>query len=649
MVAISSPRPCIWAAGISRLSSAFAEIAPTFADRADIRIIGKGFEAAALAIEAAAREHRVDAVVSGGANGAYLRQHVSVPVILVKVTGFDVLNALATARRLSPRIALVTHASTYAEFDGFCRAFDIDIPAYTYLTEYDASTLALSLKADGFDVVVGPGLVADLADKAGMTGVFLYSGNSVHTAMEDAIEAIQLRQAESNRRQYVNAILSHLNEGVVAVDSSGHVQAFNPAMEHFLDVPVSRALGQAWESLSTKLSLDAAIKNKRQELETIHRVGDKTVVVNRIPLIRNGQSAGAVLTMQDAQAIQRLDRNLRSRSRSRTTGVRYTLEDLQGDSRAISEVRELARRYAQVDSTVLIRGDSGTGKEVIAQGMHDASPRQAFPFVAVNCAAFPESLLESELFGYTEGAFSGANRGGKVGLIESAHNGTLFLDEIGDMSPALQVRLLRTLQERQVLPVGAVDPVPVNVRVIAATHRDLAEMVKRQAFREDLMFRLNILRIDVAPLRERMEDVPPIARALFERIKLRLRLPEVGIFPVWLDDFLAQHTWPGNIRELENVLERVAVLIAGRSSQREHLESELRVAVPELFAVHLPGAADAGTRASLSDIARGLETEHIKQVLKECGGDRAKACQVLGISATTLWRRLREKPLPAGG
>ena len=641
MSATPPTRPRIWAIGISRLLDAFAELVPAYTDRADIRIIEKGFEAAAVAVEEGLREGRVDAVVSGGANGTYLRQHVNAPVMLVKVTGFDVLSALATARRVSARIALVTHASTYAEMDEFCRAFNIDIPAYTYLTAYDASKLVLSLKADGIAVVVGPGLVTELADKAGMTGVFLYSGHSVRSAIEDAIEATQLRQAEATRRQYVNAILSHLNEGVVAVDAAGYVQAFNPAMERFLDVAQADALGQRWQHISPALPLEAVMQTGIQELEAIHRLGDKTVVVNRIPLVRLGTPAGAVLTMQDATAIQRVGRNLRSRSRARPTGVRYTLENLRGTSAAMRSVRELARRYAAVDSTVLIHGESGTGKEVIAQGMHHASPRHAFPFVAVNCAAFPEALLESELFGYAEGAFSGASRGGKIGLFEAAHDGTLFLDEIGDMSPALQVRLLRVLQERQVLPLGSLDPVPVNVRIIAATHRNLQDLVNEGSFREDLFFRLNILRIDVAPLRERMEDVIVIAQELYQRIALRLQLAPGEGLPHSLETYLLRHEWPGNIRELENVLERVAVLMGGRTLTDRDWQAELRAAVPEFFPRQAP-TLKTPAPAPLADMARSTGIAHIRQVLQECGGDRAEACRILGISATTLWRRLRK-------
>ncbi|QYY30022.1 MULTISPECIES: propionate catabolism operon regulatory protein PrpR [Cupriavidus] len=657
---VSSPGlPRIWALGISRLQRAFAELIPAYSHLAEFRIVGRAYDSAADAIRREAREGKLDVVVSGGSNGAYLRQHVDVPVVLVKVTGFDVMSALATARRISPNVALVTHASTYAEVDEFTRAFSLSIPAYTYLTEDDATARVQTLKQEGVKVVVGPGLVTDLADRLGLIGVFLYSGNSVRMALEDAIEAARLRRIESGRRDYVNNILAHLNEGVAAVDGEGRIQSFNPAMERFLGTPAASAVGRKLQSLSPGLSLDDVIQTGAKELEAIQKVGDRMVVVNRIPLANESGTTGALLTLQDATAIQRVDRNLRSRSRTRLPGVRYSLEDLAGTSAAMMHVRELARRYASVDSTVLIGGESGTGKEVLAQGMHDASPRRAFPFVAVNCAAFPETLLESELFGYEEGAFTGARRGGKAGLFESAHNGTLFLDEVGDMPPALQTRLLRVLQEKQVLPIGGLEAVPVNVRVIAATHRDLVQRVSEGTFRQDLYYRLNILRIEVPPLRARAEDLPELAELLYRRALERLGLEDHEGLPQAARARLAGYHWPGNIRELENVTERIAVLVAGRPLEPAELLRELQAAVPELFGDDLGAMPDAAISVdepvqepmrggrqrrvgrSLAGVAQASEAEHIRRVLAECGGDRNAACHILGISPTTLWRRLR--------
>jgi len=649
-------RPRIWAMGISRLSRAFAELIPAYAARAEFRIVGRAFEAAASAINREVREGRVDVVVAGGSNGAYLRQHVDVPVVLVKVTGFDVMSALATARRISPKVALVTHASTYAEVDEFVRAFSLDIPRYTYLTEDDATARVRALKEEGIRVVVGPGMVTDLADKYGLMGVFLYSGNAVRLALEDAIEAARLRRIESTRRDYVNTILAHLNEGVAAVDTEGRVQAFNPAMERFLGTPTGVAVGRKLSTLAPGLALDAVMESGTRELEAIHRLGDRMVVVNRIPIVGEAGTTGAVLTIQDANAIHRADRNLRSRARARPAGVRYSLDDLAGASPAMSDLRALARRYALVDSTVLVGGESGTGKEVLAQGMHDASPRRAFPFIAVNCAAFPESLLESELFGYEEGAFTGARRGGKAGLFESAHNGTLFLDEVGDMPPALQTRLLRVLQEKQVLPIGGIEAVPINVRVIAATHRDLAARVREGTFRQDLYYRLNILRIEMPPLRERVADLPDLAELLYRRAQERLGTKAPQRLPATVRERLTRYAWPGNIRELENVTERIAVLVAGAELQPAALQRELQAAVPELFSSEngegvsrMPMememamlTAPSEESRSLAGVAKASQAEHIRRVLAECGGNRTAACAQLGISATTLWRRLKE-------
>jgi propionate catabolism operon transcriptional regulator len=226
-------------------------------------------------------------------------------------------------------------------------------------------------------------------------------------------------------------------------------------------------------------------------------------------------------------------------------------------------VISLAEQYAKTDSTVLITGESGTGKELLAQGIHNASRRRGAPFVAINCAAFPETLLESELFGYEEGAFTGSRKGGKPGLLESAHTGTVFFDEIGDMSLPLQTRLLRVLQEREVLHLGSIEPTPIDVRVIAATHRDLRKNIAEGRFREDLFYRLNILRLHLPPLRERKADIPAITRWIIRGLGKR---PEAlspadrllqGLLP-----YLESYPWPGNIRELENITERAVLSLA---------------------------------------------------------------------------------------
>src|SRR5690606_9213648 len=292
-----------------------------------------------------------------------------------------------------------------------------------------------------------------------------------------------------------------------------------------------------------------------------------------------------VLVCQDPVVIQRLDRSLRSRSRPALRHAKYGLSNLVGDSAALRAVKERALSCARSAATVLIVGESGTGKELLAQGIHNASERRAQPFVAINCAAFPEAWLESELFGYVEGAFTGSSRGGKMGLFEAAHTGTIFLDEIGEMPLSLQTRLLRVLQEREVLRIGATVPTPVDLRVIAATHRDLGRQVEEGQFRQDLYYRLNILGIRLPPLRERHGDLPLLVRHLAEKITLRLGAPR-RVEESWTQALVEagrHYHWPGNIRELENLIERILVFRDHDEEAGPMTERELREIAPELF------------------------------------------------------------------
>ncbi len=303
-------------------------------------------------------------------------------------------------------------------------------------------------------------------------------------------------------------------------------------------------------------------------------------------------------------------------------------------------MRALAAECAASDATVLITGESGTGKELVAQGIHSASRRAAQPFLAVNCAALGESLLESELFGYEEGAFTGARRGGKTGLIEAAHTGTLFLDEIGDMPPALQTRLLRVLQEREVLRLGATVAVPVDLRVIAATHADLAAQVERGLFRRDLYYRLAVLRITTPPLRERPADLAPLATGLMQRRARAAGLPaaQATALLAALLELAAGYAWPGNVRELENMVERLLACHATLAPAGRIDRARLLELIPECSQ-----ARPAPVRDSLlKDARRAAELRRVREVLQSVNGDQRQACALLGISRATLWRRLRE-------
>ncbi len=304
--------------------------------------------------------------------------------------------------------------------------------------------------------------------------------------------------------------------------------------------------------------------------------------------------------------------------------------ELVAKSAAMQRVIELAKRAAKVDAPVLLTGETGAGKERIARLIHEASHRAPGPFIPVNCGALPENLIESELFGHVKGAFTGADRDAK-GLMEAATAGTLLLDEIGEIPPPVQVKLLRVLQDRQVRRVGSTESREVNARIIAATHRDLEEMVREKSFRKDLLYRLKVVTIEVPPLRARSEDILPLAHGFMRRGCQTYQCGPCALSAKALDRLLA-YPWPGNVRELEHVMERAVVLAEGKPKIEE---SDLP---PELLGGATVAEVAEGELLPLAEIER----RHILQVLERCGGSRKEAANVLGIAPNTLWRKLRE-------
>ncbi len=631
----SSLPPQIVAVGFRRINKMLQDLAPAFHTRAHVEVVDVGFANAVARVQAIAAQRPIDVVVAAGSNGAYLRQQLEMPVVLVKVGGFDVLQALSHAKRLSTQVGLVTYEGMLPDLSPLAGLLTLEVAQRTYRTEEEARLCVRELKQMGVEVVVGSGAAVDCADDLGLMGVFLYSVDAVREALEDAFEVARASRIEWAKRERLNTILAQLSDGVIAVDKDERIQTLNPAMAQWLGVEPSAWLGRELTSVCPELSLKQTLRLALPELERIEKIKGKTLIANRMPIQEQGELTGAVLTCQDPISIQRVDRHLRSRANSQAPARRYELSGLAGASLVMQQVRVLAERFAATSSTVLLTGESGTGKERIAQGIHMASDRRDMPFVAVNCAAVSETLLESELFGYEDGAFTGARRGGKVGLFEAAHKGSIFLDEIGDLPMPLQTRLLRVLQEREILRVGATEPTPIDVRIIAATHHDLQARVNQGLFRLDLYYRLNILRLQVPPLREHLDDLAELVDVLSARLNVRHFVPPQEWRAV-KEQFLVrglQHDWPGNVRELENMLERIVASWPVAPTDLDQL-------LPELCAargVTLSGASVESPQVS--------ERERLLAALAQSDGDRARAAAALGIGRTTLWRKLKRHGL----
>ncbi|QLV01230.1 propionate catabolism operon regulatory protein PrpR [Escherichia marmotae] len=521
---LNDDKPVIWTVSVTRLFELFRDISLEFDHLANITPIQLGFEKAVTYIRKKLASERCDAIIAAGSNGAYLKSRLSVPVILIKPSGFDVLQALAKAGKLTSSIGVVTYQETIPALVAFQKTFHLRLDQRCYITEEDARGQINELKANGAEAVVGAGLITDLAEEAGMTGVFIYSAATVRQAFSDALD------------------------------------------------------------------------------------------MTRMTLRHNSHDA--------------------TRNALRT---RYVLGDMLGQSPQMEQVRQTILLYARSNAAVLIEGETGTGKELAAQAIHreyvarhDARQgKKSHPFVAVNCGAIAESLLEAELFGYEEGAFTGSRRGGRAGLFEIAHGGTLFLDEIGEMPLPLQTRLLRVLEEKEVTRVGGHQPIPVNVRVISATHCNLQEDMQQGRFRRDLFYRLSILRLQLPPLRERVADILPLAESFLKVSLAALAAPYSAALREGLNTcqaVLLHYKWPGNIRELRNMMERLALFLSVEPMPDLTLQFLQRL-LPEL------------AKESVNVIAATVLTP--RQALEKFNGDKTAAANYLGISRTTFWRRLK--------
>ncbi|MFZ1984055.1 MAG: sigma 54-interacting transcriptional regulator [Desulfatitalea sp.] len=440
----------------------------------------------------------------------------------------------------------------------------------------------------------------------------------------------------SNR--HWDVILDSVNEGVFTVAPDWRITAFNRAAERITGISRQEALGKSCCDI-----FHASICEKACALRRTFQTGQPVVnataqIINnqgqRVPIristaiLKDDQGTviGGVESFQDLSQVEQLQKELEHR---------YTFEDIVGRSSAMMQLFKVLPQIAESSSTVLIEGPSGTGKELFARAIHNLSPRRRRRFVAVNCAALPDALLESELFGHKAGAFTDAKRD-KAGRFELADGGTIFLDEIGDISPAMQIRLLRVLQDHIVEPLGAVQPKPVDIRVLAATNKELAELVRVGQFREDLYYRIRVIHMVLPPLKERREDIPLLIDHLVGKFN-RLQGKDIAGVSVEVAARLMAYDFPGNVRELENIIEQAFVLCRGGLIEWHHLPPELR---PD-------GAAVGHRRGSMN--LHAMEKHFISETLRFYKGNRKKTAQELDIDAATLYRKIKAHGIAVPG
>ena len=584
------------------------------------------------------RHYNADVIVSRGGTAAALKdRNVLVPVVEIPVTSSDIVFSIRKAieRHGELPIGVVGTVNTIRGVHFMKEKLPVPVKSFPTASVnirdlIDGMERAV---ADGCKLILAGHNTCHYCDEHGIPAGLIYSSvESVFLAITEAKRCASVSQTEKENSMIFRGVVDHVFEGIIAVDKDNNIRTFNPAAAHLLGRKMQDVIGQPVSRALPEGRLSAILSSNQPLTNEIVRMGGDNFVLNSAPIVQDGQRLGTLVTFQAAQSITNAENRLRDRLRVSGHVARYHFNDILGDSYAIRMAIRQAQRFARVDSNILLMGETGTGKELFAQSIHNESERATGPFVAVNCASIPENLMESELFGYEGGAFTGASKTGKAGLFEAAHEGTIFLDEVSEIPIQLQSRLLRVIQEREVRRIGANRVVPINVRIICATNRDLQEMVRKGNFREDLYYRLKVLSIHLPPLRSRESDMVQIMQHYISYYAQKFGKGHIQLSPEAVTR-VAEYAWPGNIREIRNISEQLTVLC----------ESDQITGEDVISVLHLPSvsqkafALQNGSDPSLS----GLQKRQIIEVLARTSS-RKEAAEMLGISKTTLWRKCKE-------
>ena len=584
-------------------------------------------------------EDKVDAILSRGGTAAYIKRAVDIPVISIPISPFDLIKVIHDLDESVKEVAFFHFDNMIYNIDDIEEMYSIKICQYIFKQGEDIQQGVKDAKEKGIQIIIGGDYTARYAKSLGLIGIQISAGEeAVYRAFHETLQILDEKKKEKNRSAQLQVAFGAITEGVIVSNEEQKIVMCNSAARKILGTQKGNL-----ELLEREIA-DIPYKNvflyKEEEINYIRKIRESHIAVSHRPIFVDKKFVGVVSTFEDVSKIQKLETKIRHEMHAKGLIAKYHFSDIITEDSEMISIKKMSEVVAKTEANVLIEGESGTGKELFSQSIHNASNRSQGPFVAVNCAAIPENLLESELFGYESGAFTGAKKEGKAGLFEVAHNGTIFLDEIGELPMILQSRLLRVLQEKEIMRVGGNKLIPVDVRVISATNRDLKQKVKENAFREDLYYRLNVINIKIPPLRNRKADIELLAREYIVRsgfqISQELFYDSLKVFN--------KYNWPGNIRELHNILERIGVLCGiddvSARNQLKQLEnanlSEREIATGAGYTVNIE--IEGGLKQTIEEV----EHQIIKKMLEENGNNQDIVAEKLKIGKTTLWRKMKE-------
>ncbi|MDY0287189.1 MAG: sigma 54-interacting transcriptional regulator [Sphaerochaeta sp.] len=593
-------------------------------------------------------DHNIDSnvVVARGAIVYDLKRvGFHLPVVEVIVAGSDLVAAVNEAKQQFGNLptAVIGSINMLAGIEQVSKAMGVHLQPY-YLKEnslHEVIEKVEKAESDGCKTIIGGNNGCRHARTLGLHAVLIRSGReSISQAISEAKRIADISIVEQQKTLVYKTIMDYVTEGIIAVDLTQTILVCNDIGQKILGMPreTEKYINKHIDSVIQNREIASLIKEDRELVAETVKFDNQYLTFNNVPVKMNGKRIGRVFTFQNVSRVQELEGKIRGKIYSKGHRAKYSITDILGNSPQITKAKFTCKQYAAVDSNVLIIGETGTGKELFAQSIHMLSSRSNESFVAINCAALSEGLLESELFGYVEGAFTGATKKGKKGLFELAHNGTIFLDEISEIPLSLQAKLLRVIQEQEVIPIGHDRVLPINVRVISATNKELKILTQNGEFREDLYFRLNVFTLRIPPLRQRQGDIMLLAKEFLSHFAelYGRKAPVVDEKAIQL---LVQYEWTGNVRELRNMCERLAALnLTGTITDidiKEHLDTQ--------YIQHPHQNEEPKEKTTLP--FREQERQLIQEALKSTSFNKTKAAQILGISRVTLWRKIQELDL----
>ena len=587
------------------------------------------------------QQEEADIYIASGANYVVFLETYCYPVVEIAPDFVDYIRALQEAAKISTDIAIVVFRKAPSYPVHLLEdMMDINIEIIVYEEKQD---LEEKLRQSTCTVVIGGSLANEIAVTLNKDSLLIYPGEEeIINAIFKAKTIAQELKRSKEHNQLVQAVIDYSPNGILSVDSAGIISSYNYMAEKLLGMKAPKARGRKADELFPELQMESILSGDFRETNAIIECNGKELYLSRLRLVNQGQATSAIAFLSDASSLKKAElRFIEQRHNelhARGLHAKYQFSDILAGSKMVSVV-EQAKLYAQSSHNILILGETGVGKELFAQSIHNHSMVKDQSFLAINCAALPENLLESELFGYNEGAFTGSKKGGKKGFFELADKGTLFLDEIGEIPVSLQMRLLRVLQEKEIMRIGDDRIIPINVRIIAATNKMPRRMIQ-DGFRQDLLYRLNVLELEIPPLRERGNDVVRLFKQLMKKsmneYQSNFELPE-AIFKV-----LTCYSWPGNIRELENVCSRFSLIVTkhqGKSSIQA-LKRILCKCIGEEYFIQ-----DMFRQFRYEKDKQGKQDvpkEMIASLKDNLGYNNDELASILGMSRTSLWRQRQE-------